>query len=215
MAKEKEGVMKGLFIGLIIGAGVMWLWFNTAGRVQVTDTVTVTNIVTETVRDTRIVEQVRYVTLTNYVTAPQPAQTAVPETDNPYAKYEIKRVEPDGITYVTASGLSKVYFPDLPKAVQAQYGYDPAKAKAYRDAQVSAAVERERLAVESATQKRVKDLEAWRQSQEYVRQVEARKAAEKAAREAAAVSNAAERAKQAETTSKVKSGFTGKIKLRH
>jgi hypothetical protein len=43
----------------------------------------------------------------------------------------ITRVEPDGIVVKTKSGMSKVYFTELPKEVQERFHYDPQKASAY------------------------------------------------------------------------------------
>jgi chromosome segregation ATPase len=43
----------------------------------------------------------------------------------------ITRVEPDGIVVKTTSGMSKVYFAELPKEVQERFHYDPQKASAY------------------------------------------------------------------------------------
>jgi hypothetical protein len=43
----------------------------------------------------------------------------------------ITRVEPDGIVVKTKSGMSKVYFAELPKEVQERFQYDPQKASAY------------------------------------------------------------------------------------
>ena len=43
----------------------------------------------------------------------------------------ITRVEPDGIVVKTKSGMSKVYFAELPKEIQERFHYDPQKATAY------------------------------------------------------------------------------------
>jgi hypothetical protein len=43
----------------------------------------------------------------------------------------VSRVEPDGIVVKTKSGMSKVYFAELPKEVQERFHYDPQKASAY------------------------------------------------------------------------------------
>jgi hypothetical protein len=45
-----------------------------------------------------------------------------------YKNAKISRVEPDGIVLITKSGISKVYFTELPKEVQERIHYDPAKA---------------------------------------------------------------------------------------
>jgi len=43
----------------------------------------------------------------------------------------VTRVEPDGIVVKTKSGMSKVYFAELPKEVQERFHYEPQKASAY------------------------------------------------------------------------------------
>src|SRR6266487_2437310 len=48
-----------------------------------------------------------------------------------YKNVKVSRVEPDGIVLITSSGISKVYFTELPKEVQARFHYDAAKAAGY------------------------------------------------------------------------------------
>jgi hypothetical protein len=48
-----------------------------------------------------------------------------------YKNVTVKRVEPDGIVVSSKSGILKIYFTELPKEVQAQFGYDAKKAAAY------------------------------------------------------------------------------------
>src|SRR5438094_8603975 len=48
-----------------------------------------------------------------------------------YKDATITHVDPDGIVVQTKSGVSKVYFAELPKAVQERFHYDPQKANAY------------------------------------------------------------------------------------
>ena len=48
-----------------------------------------------------------------------------------YKDVTVKRVELDGIVLQTKSGVSKVYFTELPKEVQQRFNYDPAKAAAF------------------------------------------------------------------------------------
>jgi polyhydroxyalkanoate synthesis regulator phasin len=45
-----------------------------------------------------------------------------------YKNATVSRVETDGIVLRTKSGISKVYFVELPKDVQERFGYDPQKA---------------------------------------------------------------------------------------
>src|SRR5437868_10623157 len=48
-----------------------------------------------------------------------------------YKDATVSRVEPDGIVLTSSSGISKVYFTELPKDVQERFHYDPAKSAAY------------------------------------------------------------------------------------
>jgi 23S rRNA pseudoU1915 N3-methylase RlmH len=48
-----------------------------------------------------------------------------------YKDVTITRVDPDGIVVKTKSGVSKVYFAELPKDVQERFHYDQQKASAY------------------------------------------------------------------------------------
>jgi len=45
-----------------------------------------------------------------------------------YKNAKVSRVEPDGIVLITSSGISKVYFTELPKEVQERFHYDAQKA---------------------------------------------------------------------------------------
>src|SRR5437773_2317944 len=48
-----------------------------------------------------------------------------------YKNATVSRVEPDGIVLMTKSGISKVYFTELPKEVQERFHYDAVKGDAY------------------------------------------------------------------------------------
>jgi hypothetical protein len=48
-----------------------------------------------------------------------------------YKEANITRVEPDGIVVKTKSGITKVYFTELPKDVQERFHYDSEKAASY------------------------------------------------------------------------------------
>jgi hypothetical protein len=48
-----------------------------------------------------------------------------------YKDATISRVEPDGIVLTSKSGVSKVYFSELPKEVQDRFHYNPGKAADY------------------------------------------------------------------------------------
>src|SRR6266480_2557595 len=52
-----------------------------------------------------------------------------------YKESTVTRVEPDGIVVKMKSGISKVYFAELPKEVQERFHYDPQQATAYVTAQ--------------------------------------------------------------------------------
>jgi hypothetical protein len=47
-----------------------------------------------------------------------------------YKNVTVSRVEPDGIVLMSSSGISKLYFTELPKEVQERFHYDPEKATA-------------------------------------------------------------------------------------
>jgi thiol-disulfide isomerase/thioredoxin len=55
-----------------------------------------------------------------------------------YKNVTVSRVEPDGIVLKTKSGISKVYFVELPKEVQERFHYDAANAAAYSAEQIAA-----------------------------------------------------------------------------
>ena len=48
-----------------------------------------------------------------------------------YTNVTVTRVEPDGIVVKTKSGITKVYFTELPREAQERFHYDPQKAVAY------------------------------------------------------------------------------------
>ncbi len=48
-----------------------------------------------------------------------------------YKNVTVSRVEPDGIVLISKSGISKVYFTELPKEVQERFHYDAKQAAAY------------------------------------------------------------------------------------
>jgi hypothetical protein len=48
-----------------------------------------------------------------------------------YKDATITRIEPDGIVVKTKSGITKVYFAELPKEIQERFHYDPQKATAH------------------------------------------------------------------------------------
>ena len=54
-----------------------------------------------------------------------------------YKEASINRVEPDGIVLATNSGVSKVYFKELPPEVQQRFHYDPDAAAEYSSSQAA------------------------------------------------------------------------------
>src|SRR5260370_41507422 len=48
-----------------------------------------------------------------------------------YKNVTVKRIEPDGIVLSSSSGISKVYFTELPKEVQERFHYDAEKGDEY------------------------------------------------------------------------------------
>ena len=54
-----------------------------------------------------------------------------------YKDATVTRVEPDGIVLRTKSGISKVYFAELPKDVQERFHYDSEKAASYSSEQAA------------------------------------------------------------------------------
>src|SRR5947209_4012725 len=65
-----------------------------------------------------------------------------------YKNITVSRVEPDGIAVITSSGVSKIYFFELPEGVQRRFHYDAKLAASYTAEQneKAAALERQRLA---------------------------------------------------------------------
>jgi thiol-disulfide isomerase/thioredoxin len=57
-----------------------------------------------------------------------------------YKNVTVSRVEPDGIVLISKSGISKVYFTELPKEVQDRFQYDAAQAAAYSAEQTASQV---------------------------------------------------------------------------
>jgi hypothetical protein len=56
-----------------------------------------------------------------------------------YKNVIVSRVEPDGIVLKTKSGISMVYFVELPKEIQQQFHYNPENAAAAQAAAVQQA----------------------------------------------------------------------------
>jgi hypothetical protein len=54
-----------------------------------------------------------------------------------YKGATVTRVEPDGVVVKTKSGISKLYFVELPQDVQRRFNYNPQQASAYSAVQAS------------------------------------------------------------------------------
>jgi len=73
-----------------------------------------------------------------------------------YKNATVNRVEPDGLVLKTKSGISKLYFTELPEDVQKRYHYDPANA-AVAHAAEAASVQRTNQQIEEANKQREKE----------------------------------------------------------
>ena len=60
-------------------------------------------------------------------------------TGKEYDNVTVTRVEPDGVVLKTKSGISKIYFVELPNDVQQRFHYNPAIASAYTAQAVASA----------------------------------------------------------------------------
>ena len=73
-----------------------------------------------------------------------------------YKNAVVTQVDTDGIVVKTKTGISKLYFTELPEDVQKQYHYNPANAADAQSAQV-AAIERTNQQIEEANKQRQKE----------------------------------------------------------
>jgi hypothetical protein len=80
-----------------------------------------------------------------------------------YKDAKVTRVEPDGIMLLTKSGISKVYFNELPKELQDRFHYQPEQAAAY-SGQQNAALEATQKQQEEAMRQTAEAAEKQRQS---------------------------------------------------
>ena len=74
-------------------------------------------------------------------------------TGKEYKDVTVSRVKPDGIVLTGKTGISKVYFTELPKEVQERFGYDHQKAKDY-SGQQSAGFEQVRKQQEESSRQK-------------------------------------------------------------
>ena len=73
-----------------------------------------------------------------------------------YKGATVSRVEADGIVVKTKSGISKLYFAELPKEVQQRFNYNPQQAAAFASAQATT-VQRTNQQIEEANKQREKE----------------------------------------------------------
>jgi type IV secretory pathway VirB10-like protein len=73
-----------------------------------------------------------------------------------YKNAIVTQVDTDGIVVKTKTGISKLYFTELPEDVQKQYHYNPANAAAAQSAQV-AAIQQTNQQIEEANKQREKE----------------------------------------------------------
>ena len=73
-----------------------------------------------------------------------------------YKNAIVTQVDADGIVVKAKTGISKLYFTELPEDVQKQYHYNPANAAAAQSAQ-AAAIERTNQQIEEANKQREKE----------------------------------------------------------
>lgn len=73
------------------------------------------------------------IALLSAVCAPLHAESVnvVTRTGKTYQNCRVLQVSPDGVTFRHATGIARVLFVDMNEAGQEQFGYDPAKTKAY------------------------------------------------------------------------------------
>jgi type II secretory pathway pseudopilin PulG len=69
-----------------------------------------------------------------------------------YKNATVSRVEPDGIVLKTKSGVTKLYFGELPKEVQERFRYDPAQAGQFNAAQQGAVTQQNAAMAEQQQQ---------------------------------------------------------------
>ena len=91
-------------------------------------------------------------------------------TGKEYKNATVSRVEPDGIVLTNNTGISKVYFTELPKDVQERFGYDPQRATAY-SAQQGAGLDQVRKQQAEALQR---EAEATQKANQYRAQQQSR-----------------------------------------
>ncbi len=90
------------------------------------------------------------------------ATKVVTRNGKSYQNCRVLKVSPDGVTFRHSNGIAKVLFVDMNEAAQEQFGYDPAKTRAY-EAKVKEDREKARAAAAKAAAERAKALAEARQ----------------------------------------------------
>lgn len=93
--------------------------------------------------------------------SPSPAPVTITTLDGQvFHKAVISAIAPDGLVITHEVGVATVKFTQLPEDVRNQYGYDPAKAKAFEEAEAVAAARRELAVREFYAEQKKKLIEA-------------------------------------------------------
>jgi hypothetical protein len=92
-----------------------------------------------------------------------------------YKNATVRRIEPDGVVFITKVGISKVYFTELPKNVQERFHYDPVRAAALNVAVQAAVAQSNANAQQEAA---AKEKAAKAQFEKAQREAQARQAVE-------------------------------------
>jgi hypothetical protein len=143
-----------------------------------------------------------------------PAPTPVAETfktvyGKEYKDATVSRVEPDGIVLTTKSGISKVYFTELPKEVQQRFHYDPAQAAEFTAATQAGISENKAVATQQALaeQRRKAEFEKRQKVLKEQREAAERQAMAEAERQAKKERQAQLRAQQEEAAKKRRAAY--------
>jgi hypothetical protein len=102
---------------------------------------------------------------------PQVSQSPAPVTittldGQVFQKAVISAIAPDGLVITHEVGVATIKFTQLPEDLRKQYGYDPAKAKAFEETEAVAAASREVAAREFYAEQKRKLEEAQREQEE-------------------------------------------------
>jgi ATPase subunit of ABC transporter with duplicated ATPase domains len=90
-----------------------------------------------------------------------------------YKNVTVSRVEADGIVLKSKSGISKVYFSELPKEVQERFHYDPAQARQFNAAQQDTVTQQNAaMAEQQQQQEELRRAEEIKKNMRTVREVE-------------------------------------------